>query len=153
MVVATNLLSLASLLLNDTINNRLFIDDSLHHRIIRGFGWLCGLAVAARLYVNYDLSKYLQTQNSNRGEIVADGLLIYACVATFEEERKRCRDMVFTNNKFCGMSHFMNRCIVGYKFRFEPSAEQSRLLAQEFGCARFVYNHCLNKKKLSYEQA
>jgi putative transposase len=73
-------------------------------------------------------------------------------IKTFEEERKRCRDMVFTNNKFCGMSNFMNRCIVGYKFRFEPSAEQSRLLAQEFGCARFVYNHCLNKKKLSYKR-
>jgi transposase len=50
------------------------------------------------------------------------------------------------------MSNFMNRCIVGYKFRFEPTAEQSRLLAQEFGCARFVYNHCLNKKKLSYKR-
>ncbi|WP_249935097.1 helix-turn-helix domain-containing protein [Azotobacter chroococcum] len=30
-----------------------------------------------------------------------------------------------------------------YKYRFYPTPEQAQLLAQTFGCTRFVYNHVL----------
>ena len=30
-----------------------------------------------------------------------------------------------------------------YKFRFYPTPEQEQVLAQTFGCARFVYNYML----------
>ena len=46
-----------------------------------------------------------------------------------------------------------------YKYRFYPTDEQAKLLAQTFGCVRFVYNSVLryrtdayyeHKKKVSY---
>lgn len=37
-----------------------------------------------------------------------------------------------------------------YKFRFYPTDEQARNLAQTFGCVRFVYNWALNKRKRAY---
>lgn len=49
-----------------------------------------------------------------------------------------------------------------YKFRFYPTDEQAKLLAQTFGCVRFVYNHILrwrtdeyyqSKQKIGYIQA
>ena len=33
-----------------------------------------------------------------------------------------------------------------YRFRFYPTVEQERILAQTFGCVRFVYNHMLNHR-------
>ena len=30
-----------------------------------------------------------------------------------------------------------------YKFRFYPTDEQAKMLAQTFGCARFAYNYML----------
>lgn len=36
-----------------------------------------------------------------------------------------------------------------YKFRLYPDAEQEVLLAKTFGCARFIYNHFLDKCKRS----
>jgi putative transposase len=48
-----------------------------------------------------------------------------------------------------------------FKFRAYPTPEQSQLLAQTFGCVRFVYNwalhlkietYALTKKNLSYNQ-
>ncbi|WP_166797691.1 helix-turn-helix domain-containing protein, partial [Pseudomonas aeruginosa] len=30
-----------------------------------------------------------------------------------------------------------------YKYRFYPTSEQAQLLAQTFGCTRFVYNYVL----------
>lgn len=33
-----------------------------------------------------------------------------------------------------------------YKFRFYPTSEQEIILAKTFGCARFVYNHMLQKR-------
>lgn len=49
-----------------------------------------------------------------------------------------------------------------YKYRFYPTAEQAELLAQTFGCVRFVYNSILRwrtdayyeqKEKIGYLQA
>ena len=49
-----------------------------------------------------------------------------------------------------------------YKYRFEPTEEQAKLLAQTFGCVRFVYNSVLRwrtdlyyqrKEKIGYLQA
>ncbi len=37
-----------------------------------------------------------------------------------------------------------------YKYRFYPTTEQARNLAQTFGCARFIYNFALNKRKRAY---
>ena len=39
-----------------------------------------------------------------------------------------------------------------YKYRFYPTAEQEVLLAQTFGCARFVYNHILRWRTDAYYQ-
>lgn len=49
-----------------------------------------------------------------------------------------------------------------YKYRFYPTSEQATLLAQTFGCTRFVYNHILrwrtdafyqHQEKIAYTQA
>ena len=40
----------------------------------------------------------------------------------------------------------------GYKYRLYPTAEQQVILAQHFGCKRFVYNHFLDQRKQHYEQ-
>lgn len=37
-----------------------------------------------------------------------------------------------------------------YKFRFYPTDEQKRVLAQTFGCVRFVYNWGLNTRSTAY---
>ena len=37
-----------------------------------------------------------------------------------------------------------------YKFRFYPTEEQKIILAQTFGCARFVYNWGLSTRKTAY---
>lgn len=37
-----------------------------------------------------------------------------------------------------------------YKFKFTPDPEQKKQLAIEFGCARFVWNHALNLRKVVY---
>jgi len=51
--------------------------------------------------------------------------------------------------------------LVGYRFRFYPSAPQKRLLAKTFGCVRYVFNRALalrkdayaeNKTKITYNQ-
>jgi putative transposase len=38
------------------------------------------------------------------------------------------------------------------KYRLYPNKEQEILLAKHFGCARFVYNYCLNAKKAAWEE-
>ncbi len=38
-----------------------------------------------------------------------------------------------------------------YKFRFYPTSEQAEMLAQTFGCVRFVYNHALNFANTQYQ--
>ena len=40
-----------------------------------------------------------------------------------------------------------------YKFRFYPTDEQAKLLAQTFGCVRFVYNHILRWRTDEYYQS
>ena len=40
-----------------------------------------------------------------------------------------------------------------YKYRFYPTPEQGQLLAQTFGCVRFVYNHILRWRTDAYYQA
>ena len=37
-----------------------------------------------------------------------------------------------------------------YKYRFYPTVEQEKLLAQTFGCVRFVYNHILRWRTDEY---
>src|SRR5215469_17240292 len=37
-----------------------------------------------------------------------------------------------------------------YKYRFYPTDEQKHILAQTFGCCRFVYNWALRKKTDAY---
>src|SRR2546421_1101893 len=37
-----------------------------------------------------------------------------------------------------------------YKYRFYPTNEQARNLAQTFGCCRFVYNWALHRRKRAY---
>src|SRR5229473_2315469 len=39
-----------------------------------------------------------------------------------------------------------------YKYRFSPSPEQKRLLAQTFGCCRYVYNWALRERTDAYYQ-
>jgi len=39
-----------------------------------------------------------------------------------------------------------------YKYRFYPTAEQQKILAQTFGCCRFVYNWGLSTRKTAYFQ-
>ena len=39
-----------------------------------------------------------------------------------------------------------------YRFRFYPTPEQETLLAQTFGCVRFVYNHMLRLRTEAWEQ-
>ena len=39
-----------------------------------------------------------------------------------------------------------------YKYRFYPSDEQKRLLAQTFGCCRYVYNWALRQRTDAYYQ-
>ncbi len=39
-----------------------------------------------------------------------------------------------------------------YKYRFYPTEEQKQLLAQTFGCCRFVYNWGLSIRKTAYFQ-
>ena len=39
-----------------------------------------------------------------------------------------------------------------YKYRFYPTDEQKTLLAQTFGCCRFVYNWGLSTRKTAYFQ-
>ncbi|WP_245372499.1 helix-turn-helix domain-containing protein [Pseudomonas aeruginosa] len=36
-----------------------------------------------------------------------------------------------------------------YKYRFYPTSEQAQLLAQTFGCTRFVYNYVLRWLRIS----
>ena len=40
-----------------------------------------------------------------------------------------------------------------YKFRFYPTDEQAKLLAQTFGCVRFVYNTILRWRTDAYYQS
>lgn len=40
----------------------------------------------------------------------------------------------------------------GYKYRIYPSEEQKEQLSKTFGCARFVYNNCLDKKIMLYKE-
>ncbi|MEN9504061.1 MAG: hypothetical protein RI964_3346 [Pseudomonadota bacterium] len=40
-----------------------------------------------------------------------------------------------------------------YKFRFYPDQQQEKLLAQTFGCVRFVYNSILRYRTDAYQQA
>ena len=40
-----------------------------------------------------------------------------------------------------------------YKFRFYPTDEQAKLLAQTFGCVRFVYNTILRWRTDEYYQS
>jgi transposase len=37
-----------------------------------------------------------------------------------------------------------------YQSRFYPTDEQAKNLAQTFGCARFIYNYALHKRKRAY---
>jgi transposase len=39
-----------------------------------------------------------------------------------------------------------------YKFRFYPTEEQKVLLAQTFGCVRFVYNWGLHTRSTAYKE-
>src|SRR6266699_370238 len=39
-----------------------------------------------------------------------------------------------------------------YKYRFYPSDEQKRILAQTFGCCRYVYNWALRQRTDAYYQ-
>ncbi len=39
-----------------------------------------------------------------------------------------------------------------YKFRFNPTADQKVILAQTFGCCRFVYNWGLSTRKAAYRE-
>lgn len=38
-----------------------------------------------------------------------------------------------------------------YKFRLEPTRLQQILLSKHIGAGRYVYNHFLNQKKVSYQ--
>src|SRR6266581_2058578 len=39
-----------------------------------------------------------------------------------------------------------------YKYRFYPTEEQKKILAQTFGCCRFIYNWGLSTRKTAYFQ-
>ena len=45
----------------------------------------------------------------------------------------------------------MKYLIRGLKFRLKPNKTQIKLLNQNFGCTRFIYNHCLAMKKELYK--
>ena len=38
-----------------------------------------------------------------------------------------------------------------YKFRMDPTLEQKRLINQNLGSVRFIYNHFLEEKIKTYE--
>jgi putative transposase len=40
-----------------------------------------------------------------------------------------------------------------YKFRFYPSSAQEKQLAQDFGCARHVWNHALERRTKAYQES
>jgi putative transposase len=40
----------------------------------------------------------------------------------------------------------------GYKFRFYPNSAQKKQLAQDFGCARHVWNHALERRTRAYQE-
>jgi putative transposase len=40
----------------------------------------------------------------------------------------------------------------GYKFRFYPNSAQKKQLAQDFGCARHVWNHALERRTKAYQE-
>ena len=44
----------------------------------------------------------------------------------------------------------MSKTKRAYKYRLYPTDEQRRILAQTFGCCRFVYNWGLNTRKTAY---
>ena len=46
----------------------------------------------------------------------------------------------------------MSKTKRAYKYRFYPTDEQKRILAQTFGCCRFVYNWGLNTRKAAYSE-
>ncbi len=46
----------------------------------------------------------------------------------------------------------MSKTKRAYKYRFYPTNEQKRILAQTFGCVRFVYNWGLSTRKTAYFQ-
>ncbi len=46
----------------------------------------------------------------------------------------------------------MSKTKRAYKYRFYPTDEQKRILAQTFGCCRFVYNWGLSTRKTAYFQ-
>lgn len=39
-----------------------------------------------------------------------------------------------------------------YKFRFYLNSAQRKQLAQDFGCARYVWNHALNRRSIAYKE-
>ena len=46
----------------------------------------------------------------------------------------------------------MSKTKRAYKYRFYPTDDQKRILAQTFGCCRFVYNWGLNTRKTASSQ-
>jgi putative transposase len=52
------------------------------------------------------------------------------------------------NDRFCGEESVAEK---SYKYRIYPNKKQRELIQKTFGCARFVYNYYLNKKKELYE--
>ena len=46
----------------------------------------------------------------------------------------------------------MSKTKRAYKYRFYPTNDQKRILAQTFGCCRFVYNWGLSTRKTAYFQ-
>lgn len=42
---------------------------------------------------------------------------------------------------------------IAFKFRLYPTLEQQTLINKTIGCARFVFNHFLARRKETYEQA
>ena len=44
----------------------------------------------------------------------------------------------------------MSKTKRAYKYRFYPTQTQKHILAQTFGCCRFVYNWGLNTRKMAY---
>lgn len=43
-------------------------------------------------------------------------------------------------------------CMMGYKFRLYPTAEQEELIRKTFGCVRWVYNHYLGEHNRLYAE-
>jgi putative transposase len=39
-----------------------------------------------------------------------------------------------------------------FRFRIYPSKEQETMIHKTFGCVRFIYNHLLEERKVSYER-